>query len=161
MTIILMFAIGIIIFVIWGFNKEKNEQQNNGARKIPNENTVKLAVLSIETAAEFVKKNQYMLDCNQITMWQNDTVGEGFIIEFYSYDIYSAPRIEKLLLDAFGDWKVWEDSDKEILHIIFTGWWSYTGSWNSFNRTVWDEVKRKHPEWKIEKMYSHKYVLYV
>ena len=51
-----MFAIGIIIFVIWGFNKEKNEQQNNRARKIPNENTVKLAVLSIETAAEFVKK---------------------------------------------------------------------------------------------------------
>lgn len=56
MTIFLMFAIGIIIFVIWGFNKEKNEQQNNRARKIPNENTVKLAVLSIETAAEFVKK---------------------------------------------------------------------------------------------------------
>ena len=33
MTIFLMFAIGIIIFVIWGFNKEKNEQQNNGAKE--------------------------------------------------------------------------------------------------------------------------------
>jgi len=159
--IIFALVIGAIVLFTWMYIDEKKEQQQNTQRKIPNENTVGLAVIFIETAAKFVKENQSFLNCNQITMWQHSELGKGFTVEFYGFDLYSRPTIEKMLVDTFGSWKVWEDSKDEVLHITHTGMYSYTGSWNSFNKTVWEEVKRKHPEWKIEKPFSHKYVLYV
>ena len=161
MTIFLGLVVGIIIFVIWGINAEKKEKQQNGTNKIPNESEVRMAVLFIETAAKFVKEHQSVLESNQITMWQHGNVGEGFIIEFYGYDRFVRSIIENWLDGIIGNWKIYEDIEDDVLRIRNTYQSSYMGSWNNFNKTVWDEIKRKHPEWKIEKPFSHKCVLYV
>ena len=150
-----------IMFLIKAIMAGKECETNDGNKKLLNENEVGLAVIFIETAAKFVKQNQSMLNCNQITMWQHGEVGKGFTIEFYGFDLYSRPMIEKLLVDTFGTWQICEDSNNEILYITHTGLYSYKGSWNNFNKAVWGEAKRKHPEWKIEKPFSHKYVLYI
>lgn len=135
---------------------------DNGApTKAQNENEVELAVISIETAAEFVRENHSILKCNQITMWQYGETGEGFTVEFYGFDIVAKPMIQRMLTDVLGSWEVWEDTQDEVLHITYTGRYTYKGVWNNFNKAVWNEVERKHPDWKIKKPYSHKYILYV
>ncbi len=155
-----LFILGVsCIVALVGY---KIEFKNNSAsKKIQNENEVELAVIFIETAANFVKKHKDILECNQITMWQYSEAGEGFIIEFYGFNPFLRSAIEQLLADTFGSWEISEDSKDSILHISHTGRYSYKGSWNSFNQTVWNEVKIKHPEWKIEKPYSYKSVLYI
>lgn len=94
-------------------------------------------------------------------MWQYGEEGEGFSVEFYGFAPIFRQTIEKLLADIFGTWQLWEDSDEGVLHITGTGVYAYRDSWGNFNKAVWSEVQRKHPEWKIEKPFSHKYVLYI
>lgn len=69
---------------------------------------MELAVISIETAAEFVGENYSILKCSQITMWQYGKPGEGFTIEFYGFDTYAKPMIQRMLTDVFGSWEIWE-----------------------------------------------------
>lgn len=160
MIISLGLIIGIIIFFSWRLIREK-DQQNNEPKNVPDESEAEIAVLYIETAAKFVKENQSILNCNQITMWQYGEEGEGFSVEFYGFAPIFRQTIEKLLADIFGTWQLWEDSDEGVLHITGTGVYAYRNSWGNFNKAVWSEVQRKHPEWKIEKPFSHKYVLYI
>ena len=147
---------GITIFgeyLVGDWDKDKNKSKN--------ENTIGLAVIYIETAAKFVKENFSTLQCNQITMWQYGNVGEGFIVQFYGFERSLRTCIEMSLDDIFGSWKISENSDNDALDIYQIGEYSYEGSWDAFNKAVWDEVQRKHPDWDIRKIYSHKYVLYV
>lgn len=64
---------------------------NGTPTETQNGNEVELAVISIETAAEFVGENYSILKCSQITMWQYGKPGEGFTIEFYGFDTYAKP----------------------------------------------------------------------
>ena len=151
-----------LIVVLWGitvFAEIINYNLKSDNKKSDNDNTIQLAVLSIETAADFVKEYKKILECNQITMWQYGDVGEGFIIEFYGYNVYDKLWLEELLDDIYGRWKICENDD--TLHIRESSPYHYTGSWNKFNKSVWEEVQRKHPDWIIEKVYSHKYILRV
>lgn len=151
----------VVCWLAWKLFVWWLDSDDNGTKKILNENEVGFAVSFIETTAKFVKENQSILECNQITMWQHGNVGEGFAIEFYGFDRFVRSMIEKKLEDFIGMWEIYEDTKDDVLRIRNTYAFSYKGSWNNFNKAVWDEVKRKHPEWKIEKPYSYKYVLHV
>ncbi len=153
-----LLLIVIVCFLFFKIYRNKNKSKND---VISNENTIELAVIAIETAANFVNENKSLLKCNYVTMWQYGKVGEGFIIEFYGIDIFSGNAIDALLTDIYGSWKIWTDIKDEILHIRNTVPYSYDGSWDSFNRAVWDEVERKHPDWEVERKHSDKCVLYV
>ncbi len=147
-------VIGIIFLFVWMLF-------DDGGGNYKEQPSVSQAAMFIEIAAKFVKENYGILDCNQITMWQHGDVGEGWTIEFYGFDTMCRVGIEALVDNIIGSWEIYEDTEDKVLHITYTGKFSYTGSWAHFNRLVWNEIERKHPEWKISKPYSYKYVLYV
>lgn len=147
-----------IIMIIVGFSSSSETPQSNKAKRM-SQNNIMLAVYDIEHAAKFVKEHQRILGYSQITLWEYGKK-EGYTVEFYGKNNLNKPSIEKLLMDHLvGRWKITEDTESEDLHIYKTSKSSEIGSWDHFNRTVWDEVQRRNPEWKIVKVYSHKYVL--
>lgn len=151
-----LFIIVIVCFVVFFICRNRSENGENA-----NENTFDQAVLGIETAANFVKEYKSLLKCNQVTMWRYGNNGEGFIIEVYGFDISLESAIKKLLVDIYGSWEIWADTENGVLHITNTSTHSYIYSWINFNIAVWDEVGRKHPDWKIEWKFPSKSVLYV
>lgn len=134
------------------YNRERAEKELS---------PIKQAVMYIEIAERFANRYQEILNCNQITMWPEGSVGAEWVVEFFGLNPYLRSTIQKLLADTSGTWQIWEDSTDPVLHIVHTGAYSYKGSWKRFNKAVWSEVKRKHPDWEIEKAFSGQYVLWI
>jgi len=122
---------------------------------------IEQAVMQIEIAERFVSKYQEILNCNQITMWQEGGHGGDWVVEFFGLNPYLRSTIQKLLADTSGTWEIWEDATDPVLHIAHREKYLYKGSWNRFNKAVWREVKRKHPDWEIEKCASGENVLWL
>lgn len=141
------------------FRRLKKKDNGDGEQK--ELSSVSQAVMYIEIAERFVSKYQEILNCNQITMWQEGGIGGSWGVEFLCLNPYLRSTLQKLLADTSGTWEIWEDETDPVLHIAHTEKYFYKGSWNRFNKAVWREIKRKHPEWETERCPSGEYILWL
>ncbi|MBO5059806.1 MAG: hypothetical protein J6C82_02670 [Clostridia bacterium] len=125
-----------------------------------NKDIIDFAVILIEEEYKGVDKLKYGLNCRQITMRQLGEEGEGFIVEFYGIGcLISENTIEKTMDELCGQWKIIRDGRDLKIRCSFNS--EYFGSWNSFNKDVWREVRRKHQSWNIKEVYPYKNILTV
>lgn len=155
------FLVVVVIGCIVAFIGYRIECWSDDYHSQKNENSIGMAVLIIEDAHKIVNKHKKKLNCSTVTMWQYGSVGEGFTVEFYGIDcsIYEKSILDEL--DSYvGQWRSIDQGDGDFnFKVNFS--MDYVGSWNKFNKDVWNEIERKHPSWHIDKVYSHKFILKV
>lgn len=184
MTIFLGLVIGVIIFIIWGLNEEKKEQQNNGTKKIPKENTVNRyadryisrAVNDIEKAYKIM--TTYPPQC--LKKWLTD---EGIFFGNTDNEEIAFDPTYKVSIgcscgytsDMFMEWMhdknrnnyypIWNFREHELFGkttSVFSEISLKTETegvtWKTLKNGVVTKIKSSHPNWKIQDGASYVYI---
>ncbi len=138
--------VGIIIYVVY-IIKEIGKAREK--RLKDSQSLINLAVLYLEKGHEFAEKYSYSIEPSVLTIYPFKNDGDE-LIGFYTtlHTLREMTSVTHLYAEDFLNSKVvmdnngWVAFEIEQIGVIKIGW-------NEFNEMVWSEIKRKHPDWKV------------
>lgn len=107
-----------------------------------NEQFVKNAADIIEETMMFVKEHKNLLGYNGVTMSPLINGDKGFAVEFFGFNSAYKDDIEELVSSFVPDYKiVLDENDDLIIRCFYMA--KYKGTWNIFNKSVCNEMKKR------------------
>lgn len=130
----------VILFLIWIVLSIKTDTEKNSYN-------IEWAVDMLEVAVKIT--NQFAKESDSICIdFVKSETQTGYIIRLKGFSMTDFTSLKNVLCQTSIQWEIYQEENKTVF-VQYESASGYVGAWKPFQKAVWNEAKKRHPEWDI------------